>query len=240
MANVKLQSGLVIAVMFAAMGTAHAQIRPAYSFPAAAATAPSGLHVPNTGFYVTPYVGFDWNLRPLTVSAGWVSYIFPERESLNTSEVYGKLALDDSLFFHTDRGLLNPYVYAAYDYDRYDGLYLEAGFRHDFPIEDTGVIVTAVADVGYVMNHRFFSLRNGDDTGFQHYDVGLQYVGHAAAWDRIELRGNLRAHDFAAFYVRGGRVLAVVTAGRDLAALEAEAAMEAGDEEKLDALMRAA
>jgi hypothetical protein len=58
MANVKLQSGLVIAVMFAAIGTAHAQIRPAYSFPTGAATAPSGLRVPNTGFYVTPYVGF--------------------------------------------------------------------------------------------------------------------------------------------------------------------------------------
>jgi NADPH-dependent 2,4-dienoyl-CoA reductase/sulfur reductase-like enzyme/nitrite reductase/ring-hydroxylating ferredoxin subunit len=74
----------------------------------------------------------------------------------------------------------------------------------------------------------------------QHYDVGLQYVGHAAAWDHIELRGDLRAHDFAAFYLRDGRVLAVVTAGRDRVGLEAEAAMESGDEAKLGALMRAA
>jgi len=35
------------------------------------------------------------------------------------------------------------------------------------------VIVTAVADVGYAMNHPFFTLRNGDDDGFQHYDLGL-------------------------------------------------------------------
>src|SRR5436190_21851053 len=58
MANVKLQSCLAIAVVFAATGTAQAQIRPAYAYPEATATAPSGMRVPNTGFYVSPYIGF--------------------------------------------------------------------------------------------------------------------------------------------------------------------------------------
>src|SRR4051812_36892389 len=58
MAKMKLQSCLAVAVVFAAMGTAEAQIRPAYSYPAAAATAPAGIRVPNTGFYVSPYIGF--------------------------------------------------------------------------------------------------------------------------------------------------------------------------------------
>jgi 3-phenylpropionate/trans-cinnamate dioxygenase ferredoxin reductase subunit len=72
----------------------------------------------------------------------------------------------------------------------------------------------------------------------QHYDVSLSYIGHAAKWDHIEVRGRIPDHDFAAFYVREGRVLAVVTCGRDQAGLQAEAAMEKGDDAALQALMR--
>ncbi|HEY8152181.1 MAG TPA: FAD-dependent oxidoreductase [Vicinamibacteria bacterium] len=72
----------------------------------------------------------------------------------------------------------------------------------------------------------------------QHYDVSLSYVGHAAAWDRIETRGSVASRDFAAFYVRQERVMAVVTLGRDLLGLQVEAAMEAGDEAALTALLR--
>jgi len=80
------------------------------------------------------------------------------------------------------------------------------------------------------------------DTPFfwsQHYDVSLSYVGHAAAWDRIETRGSVAGRDFAAFYVRQERVMAVVTLGRDLLGLQVEAAMEADDEAALAALLRA-
>jgi hypothetical protein len=122
---------------------------------------------------IRPYVGFDWNYRPLTFSAGWISYIFPEREGMNTQEIYGRLALDDAFLFHSSTPLLTPYVYAAYDYQKYDGVYLEAGVKHDFKVPDTGIVLTAVADLGYVANQRFFTLRNGKDTGFQHYDIGM-------------------------------------------------------------------
>jgi len=71
----------------------------------------------------------------------------------------------------------------------------------------------------------------------QHYDVSFSYVGHAAAWDRIETRGSVEARDFAAFYLTGGRVLAVVTVGRDLLGLRAERAIEAGDDDALAAMM---
>lgn len=74
----------------------------------------------------------------------------------------------------------------------------------------------------------------------QHYDVSFSYVGHAASWDRIETRGSVAARDFAAFYVHQARVAAVVTVRRDLLGLQAEAAMEAGDDRELEALMRAA
>jgi NADPH-dependent 2,4-dienoyl-CoA reductase/sulfur reductase-like enzyme/nitrite reductase/ring-hydroxylating ferredoxin subunit len=62
----------------------------------------------------------------------------------------------------------------------------------------------------------------------QHYDLTLAYVGHAPAWDRIETRGELAKSDFAAAYVKGGRVVAVLTVGRDKESLLAEATFESG------------
>jgi len=122
---------------------------------------------------VRPFVGLDWNLRPLLLTAGWQTFIFPERDEFNTAEVFGRLELDDSVFWRTDRPVLSPYVFAAYDYDKYDGVYLEAGVRHACPIEGTGLTLTAVADVAYVAGNGYFTRLGGDDTGFQHYDVGL-------------------------------------------------------------------
>jgi NADPH-dependent 2,4-dienoyl-CoA reductase/sulfur reductase-like enzyme/nitrite reductase/ring-hydroxylating ferredoxin subunit len=59
-----------------------------------------------------------------------------------------------------------------------------------------------------------------------HYDVSLRYVGHAERWDRIEVAGDLERRDATVTFLRDGRRLAVVTVGRDRAALEAEVAME--------------
>ena len=60
----------------------------------------------------------------------------------------------------------------------------------------------------------------------QHYDVAINYVGHADDWDAIEIDGELRARDCAVTYNRGGRTLAVATISRDLESLQIEAAME--------------
>jgi apoptosis-inducing factor 3 len=60
----------------------------------------------------------------------------------------------------------------------------------------------------------------------QHYDVALNYNGHAERWDRIDLDGDLTKRDATLRYRRGDRELAVVTVGRDKASLEAELAME--------------
>jgi hypothetical protein len=124
---------------------------------------------------VRPYIGFEWNIKPLTISAGNITYIFPERDDFNTSEVYARVELDDTLLLgRADGPVFSPYIFAAYDYDLWDGLYLEAGIKHDFPFDDIGVVLTAVADVGYAFNNEFFTAPgSSDDTGFQHYDVGL-------------------------------------------------------------------
>jgi hypothetical protein len=123
---------------------------------------------------VRPSAGFDWNLKPLLVSAGYTDYLFPEREKTNdTQEGFAKIGFDDSTLFHMDRPLLNPYIYSAFDFGRYHGFYFEAGVSHDFPIEDTGFSFTLFADVAYVVNQTLFRLNTISDTGFQHYDLGL-------------------------------------------------------------------
>jgi hypothetical protein len=60
----------------------------------------------------------------------------------------------------------------------------------------------------------------------QHYDVPINYVGHAERWDRIEIDGDMPARDCAVRFIRGGRPLAVATIYRDRASLEAEVRME--------------
>jgi NADPH-dependent 2,4-dienoyl-CoA reductase/sulfur reductase-like enzyme/nitrite reductase/ring-hydroxylating ferredoxin subunit len=62
----------------------------------------------------------------------------------------------------------------------------------------------------------------------QHYDVPINYVGHAEAWDEIAVDGNVAARDCLLRYRSKGRVLAVASIYRDLASLQAELAMEQG------------
>jgi NADPH-dependent 2,4-dienoyl-CoA reductase/sulfur reductase-like enzyme/nitrite reductase/ring-hydroxylating ferredoxin subunit len=60
----------------------------------------------------------------------------------------------------------------------------------------------------------------------QHYDVPINYVGHAEAWDEIAVDGDIAGKDCLLQYKRNGRVLAVASIYRDLASLKAELAME--------------
>ena len=61
----------------------------------------------------------------------------------------------------------------------------------------------------------------------QHYDLTVNYVGHAEQWDAAEVDGSFAAHDFSITFRRAGRVLAVATAARDAMSLRAELTMEA-------------
>jgi apoptosis-inducing factor 3 len=60
----------------------------------------------------------------------------------------------------------------------------------------------------------------------QHYDVPINYVGHAEKWDDIAIEGDINARDCLVRYRRNGKVLAVASIFRDLDSLKAEVSME--------------
>jgi apoptosis-inducing factor 3 len=60
----------------------------------------------------------------------------------------------------------------------------------------------------------------------QHYDIPINYVGHAEAWDEIAVDGGIDAEDCLLRYRRNGRTLAVASIFRDIQSLEAEVEME--------------
>lgn len=60
----------------------------------------------------------------------------------------------------------------------------------------------------------------------QHYDVPINYVGHAEQWDEIVIDGDINAKDCLLRYKKNGRVLAVASIFRDVESLQAELAME--------------
>ena len=60
----------------------------------------------------------------------------------------------------------------------------------------------------------------------QHYDVPINYVGHAEKWDEIVVDGSIAARDCLLRYKSRSRVLAVASIYRDLASLQAELDME--------------
>ena len=60
----------------------------------------------------------------------------------------------------------------------------------------------------------------------QHYDVPINYVGHAEEWDEIAVDGDIATKDCVLRYKSQGRVLAVASIYRDLDSLKAELEME--------------
>jgi NADPH-dependent 2,4-dienoyl-CoA reductase/sulfur reductase-like enzyme/nitrite reductase/ring-hydroxylating ferredoxin subunit len=60
----------------------------------------------------------------------------------------------------------------------------------------------------------------------QHYDVPINYVGHAESWDQIQIDGNIGDKDCLLRYVKNGQIRAVASVFRDIESLKAEIGME--------------
>jgi apoptosis-inducing factor 3 len=72
----------------------------------------------------------------------------------------------------------------------------------------------------------------------QHYDVPINYVGHAESWDQAEVVGSLADRDALVVYRKEGKPLAVASIYRDLASLQVQAAMDHGDAAAVEAAIR--
>ena len=61
-----------------------------------------------------------------------------------------------------------------------------------------------------------------------HYDATFSYVGHATQWDAARMEGTPEARDCRVELSAKGKLLAVITLGRDRQSLEAEVALAQG------------
>ena len=59
----------------------------------------------------------------------------------------------------------------------------------------------------------------------QHYDVPINYIGHAEKWDALDIEGDIKGRDCLVRYRRNGKVLAVASIFRDVDNLREEVAM---------------
>jgi hypothetical protein len=164
---------------------------------------------------IRPYFGLEMTARPVILTFGHSSYIYPDRDEFNTSEIWGRIKIDDSYFFRTDDPIFNLYLLAAWDYDQNLGLYFELGVSHDFKFEEIPLTLTPRAAIAYVEDNRgfrtegappddpaFSSGTTGEDSGFQHYEYGLE-VTYAlndlfdipARFGRLDFKGYLFVTD---------------------------------------------
>jgi NADPH-dependent 2,4-dienoyl-CoA reductase/sulfur reductase-like enzyme/nitrite reductase/ring-hydroxylating ferredoxin subunit len=60
----------------------------------------------------------------------------------------------------------------------------------------------------------------------QHYDIPINYVGHAEKWDKLAIEGSIANKDCVVRFIGNGRTLAVASIFRDLESLQAELEME--------------
>jgi apoptosis-inducing factor 3 len=62
----------------------------------------------------------------------------------------------------------------------------------------------------------------------QHYDITVNYVGHAERWDEVHIDGSLEEHNCSIDFRSEGNTVAIATIARDLVSLATELWMERG------------
>jgi NADPH-dependent 2,4-dienoyl-CoA reductase/sulfur reductase-like enzyme/nitrite reductase/ring-hydroxylating ferredoxin subunit len=141
-----------------------------------------------------------------------------------------RLALAEQAGLTLDRGVaVNqnletsvPGIYAAGDIARWPDLHSGEKIRveHWVVAERQGQIA-ALNMLGH--RQRFMAV---PFFWSQHYDIPINYVGHAEKWDELTIEGDIAGKDCLLRFKRNGRVLAVASIFRDIENLQAELMME--------------
>ena len=138
---------------------------------------------------IRPTVGLLWETAAFDLIVAHQSFTYPDRDDLDTAEVLLDLRVTDGVFVGEDRPILGPYVFAAYDYDAFEGLYVEAGFRRELgddgafgsegPFGLGNLSLGFEAHAAYVDDYGGFFAPGGPlsggggGSGFQHYQLGV-------------------------------------------------------------------
>jgi len=128
----------------------------------------------------------------------------PATEFLENGEIL--LAKDAGVIAEKTLVSNNPDVYAAGDIAFYDGIRIE----HWVVAEIHGVVAAT-------------NMLGGNASVYDHtpyfwtsqWGKSLRYVGHAAEWDEVIIRGDVDERQFIAFYVKRGEMLAAAGLGMD-------------------------
>lgn len=150
-----------------------------------------------------------------------------------------RLALAEAAGLHLDRGVaVNQYlessvpgVYAAGDIARWPDVHTGDAIRVEHWV---------VAErQGQTVAHNMLGFaRVFDAVPFfwsAHYDVSINYVGHAEQWDKLVIDGDPASHDVAVRFIKAGRTRALATIFRDKESLEFETAVEQKRPESIQA-----
>lgn len=160
----------------------------------------------------------------------------------------GRLALDDGSAIEADFVIAGTGVRPRTTLAKAAGLKVDDGVIVDAQLRASAPHVFAVGDIARYPDHRTGELVRiehwvhaerqgqhaakvllGDEAPYAetpffwsvHQGTTLNYVGHAVGFDPPRIEGSLHAGDATIRYGKGGRLLAMVTVGRDLESLKA-------------------
>jgi len=151
-----------------------------------------------------------------TLEAGFVIVGVGVRPRTALAEQAG-LAVDKGVTVDTQLATSDPNIFAAGDVARYPLRGENVRIEHWVHAERMGQCAAANL-LGMAQPYRevpFFWTR--------HYDTSVQYVGHATAWDELRVDGDPSRGDATVRYLKGGKLMAAASVGRESENLELEA-----------------
>ena len=164
------------------------------------------------------------------------------------------VVLDDSTRLDADLVVMGVGVRPRTDLAEQAGLRVDRGIAVDAFLETSAPGIFAAGDIARVpyplagggavrVEHWVVAERQGQTAAInmlgggdrfeqapffwsQHYDVSINYVGHAETWDATEVVGDIKARDGLVKFLKHGRVVAVASIFRDQESLLAELDLE--------------